>query len=519
MKSTTPIVFGFIGLAIAVIFSYYVPATAVEVETIARSAAEMTVRIDGRETGSGAIVDRAGNTYTVLTNWHVVDSQGSYTVRTPDGEQHPVIADTIVYLPNVDLAMVQFESDRAYPIATKAEAISGSEIYLAGWTDPFPGVPERSYLFLSATLESPLTPPEQGYEIWHDNPATPGTSGGPILDNRGHLVGINGRAIVHRGSEKAFGLGIPLETFLTSRNRFTPAQSDAALTDELDRGQTQVKAGDLASAIVHFTRAIETGKNAFNAYLARGHAQTDLANYEEAISDYTRVLQFDSDNLAALAGRAYAYFQLENYNNAIADYTSAIAIQEDFSYFYGLRGGAYLFDGQIRPSITDFDRAIALDPQVAVPYLLRGAAYLNLGEIDRALADYDRAITVAPDYPQAYLLRGFLRSDRGDYPGALADLTSAIELDENNGELYRRRGDVYGLIQDYERAIADYTSAIELDPEDADAYLARALIYQRSLGEPEKAISDLEAAARLYQEQGRLQEFQRTQNLLDALTN
>ena len=48
-------------------------------------AKEFTVRIDGQSNGSGAIVARNGNTYTVLTNWHVVEESGQYTVQTSDG--------------------------------------------------------------------------------------------------------------------------------------------------------------------------------------------------------------------------------------------------------------------------------------------------------------------------------------------------------------------------------------------------------------------------------------------------
>ncbi|WP_414572500.1 hypothetical protein [Nostoc sp. CCY 9925] len=47
-------------------------------------AYQVTVRIDGANTGSGVIIDRQENSYTVLTNWHVFKPPGNYTIQTYD---------------------------------------------------------------------------------------------------------------------------------------------------------------------------------------------------------------------------------------------------------------------------------------------------------------------------------------------------------------------------------------------------------------------------------------------------
>lgn len=63
--------------------------TAAEIREIAEA---ITVRIDGpgneQNNGSGTIVKREGNVYTVLTTWHVIDAPGRYTIQTSDGRQH-----------------------------------------------------------------------------------------------------------------------------------------------------------------------------------------------------------------------------------------------------------------------------------------------------------------------------------------------------------------------------------------------------------------------------------------------
>lgn len=101
---------------------------------INKIAGEITVRIDGQNRGgSGVIVEKQGDTYYVLTNWHVVNKVGDYQVRTPDGEMHPVYYSLIKQVPNVDLAVVPFTSSQNYPVAETGDPtqlIQGKPVFV-----------------------------------------------------------------------------------------------------------------------------------------------------------------------------------------------------------------------------------------------------------------------------------------------------------------------------------------------------------------------------------------------------
>ncbi|NJL52576.1 MAG: trypsin-like peptidase domain-containing protein [Hydrococcus sp. SU_1_0] len=91
------------------------------VETIAE---QTTVKIEPPlgDPGSGVIIGKNGNIYYVLTARHVLDAarpgEEAY-VDTYDGQSHQVDTTKIVKLPNnIDLLLLQFESDREYAIAT-----------------------------------------------------------------------------------------------------------------------------------------------------------------------------------------------------------------------------------------------------------------------------------------------------------------------------------------------------------------------------------------------------------------
>ena len=70
------------------------PVAAMSSTEVAKIAKSVTVAIrTPDERGAGAIIDRTGNTYTVLTAAHVVKKTDSqYTIELGDGQKYPVTA-------------------------------------------------------------------------------------------------------------------------------------------------------------------------------------------------------------------------------------------------------------------------------------------------------------------------------------------------------------------------------------------------------------------------------------------
>ncbi|MGL5078404.1 MAG: S1 family peptidase, partial [Waterburya sp.] len=93
-----------------------------------------TVRvIKADSAGSGVIINRKGNIYSVLTNWHVVDSSKSM-ILTMDGQQHSLVQSP-QQLGDVDLAVLQFYSKSEYPTAEIETEMPdvGDTVYAAGF--------------------------------------------------------------------------------------------------------------------------------------------------------------------------------------------------------------------------------------------------------------------------------------------------------------------------------------------------------------------------------------------------
>jgi S1-C subfamily serine protease len=150
--------------------------------------------ISGYGAGSGILIKKQGQTYTILTNNHVLAVGESHRIQTPDGKIYQGELLRNQSFDGNDLVLLQFTSASEYAVARLASSplVVGDEVFAAG----FPGqdaAEKRGFEFLSGSI-SFLCPKALagGYQIGYSNPVSKGMSGGPLLNSRGEVVGING---------------------------------------------------------------------------------------------------------------------------------------------------------------------------------------------------------------------------------------------------------------------------------------------------------------------------------------
>ncbi|TAF58658.1 MAG: peptidase S1 [Oscillatoriales cyanobacterium] len=133
--------------------------------------------------GSGVIIAKQGNIYTVLTANHVVASLAQeYSIRT--------------HLEKSYTAIRQFQSRDRYPVAPIGEsqrAVVGSTIYVAGYPLPVASGSERKLEFTAGIISSRVGRASSGYGLRYQAVTRRGMSGGPVFDADGRVVGIHGQ--------------------------------------------------------------------------------------------------------------------------------------------------------------------------------------------------------------------------------------------------------------------------------------------------------------------------------------
>jgi internalin A len=168
--------------------------TPVEVNDIAKQITVMIGGLDGK--GSGVIIDKDGNTYTVLTAYHVIKNPGVYDIITYDGEKYRIERSQNVG--KLDLALVKFTSSKNYPIAKIADSRTvkeGETVHNSGF--PIPSISnsqQRNYFFLTSQITARGRGENLGYDLFLSGSPRPGMSGGPILNDQGEVIGIYGKA-------------------------------------------------------------------------------------------------------------------------------------------------------------------------------------------------------------------------------------------------------------------------------------------------------------------------------------
>lgn len=141
---------------------------------------------DGYGTGSGFLIDATGS---VLTNAHVVN--GGALEAFVDGSIEPIPARLVAIAECADLALLDLEGD-GYPALTWAShpVERGDAVYALGYPDGAFDVVTTRGTVRSVAADNPTEWASIETAIRHTAQVEPGNSGGPLLDDKGEVVGV-----------------------------------------------------------------------------------------------------------------------------------------------------------------------------------------------------------------------------------------------------------------------------------------------------------------------------------------
>ncbi|MEG5041279.1 MULTISPECIES: tetratricopeptide repeat protein [unclassified Microcoleus] len=530
-----------IGTVATIVIAQPTAALAISADEVGKIAKSITVLIDSKNPGSGIIIKRNGNTYTVITARHVFkDAQAKYEIVTPDDKRYLLNYSSVKKLPNIDLAVVEFTSSQTYSVAKIGNsdlATEGKAAYVAGFPKTSSAINSSIYNFTDGRITANASRPlEDGYALVYSNNTLPGMSGGPVLNENGEVVGIHGRADTRAAessninqniqiAKTGFNLGIPINTSLRLlassqvdlgvKVPSAPVATGLRADDFYIQGGDKFEKGDYQGAVAAYNQAIVLNPNYAGAYFTRGVARYKLGDKQGAIADYDQALRIFPNSALAYSNRGVARSDLGDNQGAIADYNQALNINPNSALAYSNRGITRSDLGDNQGAIADYNQALNIHPNFAEAYYNRGSARYKLGDKQGAFADFNQALKINPNLAIVYHSRGVVRVDLKDNQGALADVNQALKIDPNFAAAYSLRGTVRYKLGDKQGAIADCNQALKIDPNNAGAYITRGGA-RYGLGDKQGAITDLQKAADLLQQQGKMALSQQILNLIRA---
>ncbi|MEM7153972.1 MAG: trypsin-like peptidase domain-containing protein [Myxococcota bacterium] len=175
-----------------------------EQEAPSRMPPWLRSRKDVTGLGSGVIIDEAG---FILTNNHVVEGAKVLKVRLHDDRE--LHAELVGTDPKTDLAVIRVRAQglRAAPLHEGAELRVGQWVLAVG--SPFGLTRTVTAGIVSATGRGSMGITDYGDFIQTDAAINRGNSGGPLIDLRGRVVGINTAIFSPNGGSSGIGFAIP----------------------------------------------------------------------------------------------------------------------------------------------------------------------------------------------------------------------------------------------------------------------------------------------------------------------
>lgn len=252
----------------------------------------------GRVSGSGVIIRANG---IVLTNSHVVQDATKVTVQLPNSDkQLPAVV--VQADQRTDLAIVRITQAGTYPTATLGNA---QTVQVGDWAIAF-GSPYRlpttmTVGVISATgrkLEGPTGNFNYYDLIQTDASINHGNSGGPLVNTRGEVIGINFMIYSPGDSSGSIGIG-----FAIPINDYTKRIIDTLIAGRrFERGLVGIQIDALSDAMRQYFGVTEGGVLVQNVVPEQAGAKAGLRD-EDVIVEFNGVKVTDPDQFVNLVQR------------------------------------------------------------------------------------------------------------------------------------------------------------------------------------------------------------------------
>jgi tetratricopeptide (TPR) repeat protein len=478
-----------------------------------------------KSVGSGVIIDRKKDLYTLITNRHVVCGSSDqrcnqlpsgevYSLGLPDGTKHLVKGKAITLLGNgLDLAVVRFRSKYNHTVAkivTSEKLKVTDAVYTAGFPASSTGFRFGEGEAVALVYKR-LTGDQGGYTMIYNAGTLPGMSGGGVFNSAGQLVAIHGYGDRYKENTEignnpyldtkiGFNRGIPVRWLVQELSKVGVSIQSQTPTNKRTKYLVQNPA-DLSNADEHFViglnqfinpendilagkrqaiqslnMAIEQNPKYSKAYFLRGYIYEQIQDFPQALTNYNQAINLNPKYAEAYNNRGMIKYQLQDLIGAFLDLDTAIMLNPNIASLYNNRGILQSIKGDQIAALTDYDRAIAIDMNYAKVYINRGNIKIRRNDLIGALADYDQSISLNLNDAIAYHNRGIAKYEQKNLPAAIADFDQAISLNMQSHETYILRGRIKEEQNDLVGALDDYNQIIKLDPKDAEAYMGRGLV-------------------------------------------
>lgn len=387
--------------------------------------------------GSGFFVDKYGH---LITNYHVLDGKYKAEVKTAEGNTYPI---KLIVADNKATDLVKVLVD-----------IPPKKFKWVKTADSLPSIAEQvlvvgSPMGLEQTVSEGIVSsireiPSVGEFFQMSAPISPGSSGSPVINLKGQVVGIATFQMV-RGQNLNFavsvksvkklkpvkaGMSMPLWTYNNSLNQ-------PGLAEELCR---------------------------------QGYSFSINGEDQKALEFFQEAIEKDPENTMAWNGLGYCHVGMNNPAAALKAYQQAIKTNPGDETLYYILGNYYVKLGQPQEAINAYRQVIRMKPDFEEAHFKLGVVYSQLGQLDEGKNAFETVIRLNPDAVPAHFSVGIAYAQLGRYKDALKANQEVLRIDPNFAPAHNNIGMVQKKLGNAGLEIESYKRAIRIDPDFAFAH-------------------------------------------------
>jgi tetratricopeptide (TPR) repeat protein len=401
--------------------------------------------------GSGFFIEKD----RVVTNRHVIDGAFRAEVHLNSGNTFPV-KNVLGVDAEGDIALLKVEApvNQVRPLSLdRTSPQEGESIVVIG--NPFGLEGSVTNGIVSAVRDIPGF----GRIIQITAPISPGSSGSPVVNMQGQVIGV---ATLQVTGGQSVNFAIPSERIAqldrTVSAENAPQMSLAELVSTTSRNKR-------AKAVEYFRAGL--------SFLSKDDCQNALPYFQKATDS-------DIGYGEAWAQAGFCNEKLGRHSEAIEASKKAVNIRPSAESYFNI-GLANYYLKQYRESEQAYRQAIKIDPyNAADAYYALGLTYRDSGQFDEEIQAYKHALRLKPDYASAYDRMGQRYLQLKKYNEAIEAFKQLSVLRPGDANSQNSLGEAYEAMNKHEESVEAFRQAIRLKPDFGKAYynLGKTLLAQ-----------------------------------------
>ncbi len=195
-----------------------------------------------------------------------------------------------------------------------------------------------------------------------------------------------------------------------------------------NKGYTEMKINDIATAIIDFSKAISLDSTLANALIYRSTIYDGLKQYSEAMKDIEKAENISKDKALIYCKKGNIYLHQNKIEHAIQLYTKSIQLNKSLIEPFNKRAQAYFLNKEYNMAIVDCKSALAFNIENNDVYNNMGMIYLQMGDYDKSIESFSNILKDNNNDQNAYFARAIVEQKAGKLSNACADWKTALQL-------------------------------------------------------------------------------------------